>query len=110
MRHVAWMAAAVVAALLAVQASAGTWHDDFEGGDLSDWKQFTDPQGADDPTQGVWEERKRRRHRHRHGRSSRRHTYQLSAAQTARCGHRPGGPTTPFGRAPEWTPEFRTAN
>lgn len=58
MRKLVKTAAFAVAAMLVIQASAGTWHEDFEGGGLDDWEAFTDPQGADDPTQAVWEERR----------------------------------------------------
>ena len=55
MRTLAKTAAIAAAAMLVIQASAGTWHEDFEGGGLGNWDGFTDPQGADDPTQAEWE-------------------------------------------------------
>ena len=58
MRKLVKTAVFTAAAMLVIQASAGTWHEDFEGSGLDDWEAFTDPQGADDPTQAVWEERR----------------------------------------------------
>lgn len=57
MRKLVKTAAFAAAAMLVIQASAGTWHENFEGG-LDDWEPFTDPQGADDPTQAVWKKRR----------------------------------------------------
>lgn len=57
MRTLARTAAFAAAAMLVLQASAGIWHEDFESGGLEDWEAFTDPQGANDPTQAEWEVR-----------------------------------------------------
>lgn len=58
MRTLARTAAFAAAAMLVIQASAGIWHEDFESDGLENWESFTDPQGADDPTQAEWEVRK----------------------------------------------------
>ncbi len=52
MRKLVKTAASAAAAMLVIQASAGTWHDDFEGGGLDDWVIFASPEVAE------WEERR----------------------------------------------------